>query len=125
MNTEFIVTALHKNKVINAGTPKELVQELCCSGVYNVPCLLRSCKECKDKQISFKEFNGDFALQYFKLEIQKDSYTDKKGETKEVKHTIKLKKSSTAIDLVNKLETITLRFMKHEAITLNHFSQLK
>lgn len=122
-NTEFIVSTLYKNKIISAKTPKEIAEELCCNGTYNVACLLRRCKNCTEKQISFKEFDGNTSLQYFQWAMQKDHYKDKNDKVREVHRTVKLMKTTIAIDLVNHLEEVVLKFMRHEAIILNQYSQ--
>lgn len=84
-NTEFIVSTLFKNKIISAKTPEEIAEELCCNGTYNVACLLRTCKNCTEKQISFKEFDSSTLLQYFKWAMQKDHYKDKNDKVRDVK----------------------------------------
>lgn len=104
---------------------KEIAEELCCNGTYNVACLLRRCKNCTEKQISFKEFDGNTLLQNFQWAMQKDHYKDKNDEVRDVKRTVKLMKTTTAIDLVIHLEEVVLKFMRHEAIILNQYSLLK
>lgn len=42
-----------------------------------------------------------------------------------MKHTIKIKKTSTALDLVNSLKGVMLKFLKHKAIIKNQYSQHK
>lgn len=82
-------------------------------------------QNCTEKQISFKEFDGNTLLQYFQWAMQKDNYKDKNGKIRDVKRIVKLMKTTTAIDLVNHLEEVVLKFMRHEAIILNQYSQLK
>lgn len=57
--------------------------------------------------------------------MQKDHYKDKNDVVRDVKRTVKLMKTTTAIDLVIHLEEVVLKFMRHEAIILNQYSQLK
>lgn len=80
---------------------------------------------CVEKHIIFKEFSGETLLQYFQWAVHTDNYKDKTGQVKIVKRTVKVMKTTIAIDLVNTLEEIILKFMKHEAIILNQYSQLK
>lgn len=57
--------------------------------------------------------------------MQEDCYKHKTDQVREVKHTAKLIKTTTAIDLVNHLEEFSLKFKRHEAIILNQYSNLK
>lgn len=57
--------------------------------------------------------------------MQGDRYKHKTDQTREVKHTAKLIKTTFAIDLVNHLVEFVLKFNRHEAIILNQYSQLK
>lgn len=56
---------------------------------------------------------------------KKKTYKDKCGDIKEANLTIKVCETTSAIGLVNKLRDIILKFMRHEAVILNQFSQLK
>lgn len=124
-NTNFIVSALHRNKIISGSEAKKIAEQLCYLNTYKVACLLRSCKDCNDKQICYNEFDGDVNVTYYQWCKKREVFRDKFGHEKTVSHTMKLKKSGTAIVLVNVLEGIILKFMKHEAIILNQLSQLK
>lgn len=122
-NTSFLITALKRNNVISAKTPKEVAEELCCEG-YKIPCLLRTCSKCKENEVSFNEIDGNAIIQYYSWVLKKEEYRDKHGNSKSVKHTIKIQKVSTALDLVNNLKEVMLKFMKHEAIIKNQYAQL-
>lgn len=124
-NTNFIISALHKKKIIDGISAKKISESLCCEDSYKLPCLLRTRRNFINKEIMFKEFDGDLDVTYYAWVRKKDEFKSKTEITKTGNHTVKLQKVSSALQLVNNLNQILERFMKHEAIILNQYSEIK
>lgn len=87
-NTSFVISALHQNKIICANNPKKLAEQMCCSDTYKVSCLLRTCKDCIEKQIIFNEFDGDIPIHYYQWCKRKEVFKDRYGQQKTVTHSL-------------------------------------
>lgn len=126
-NTDLIVHALLKKKVVSQVSGKNLAKTLCCDGDFvAVNCLQRKCKTCAEKQLVFVgQFDGDEIVKYEQWEMSKATYKDKSGKMKMVKVVAKLIKKEKLINLVKKLQDVLLIFMSHEANFINQFAFAK
>lgn len=64
-NISLIVTKLRKLNIIKENTPQDILKSLCCPNEYlKEICLERNCSDCKNKEISWLNFDEDKKTEY-------------------------------------------------------------
>lgn len=123
-NTEYVVSALFKHGVISQRTGKELIDSLCCTE-SKVKCLLRECSQCSNNSTLYNEFNGEMDIFYDEWATQEETYKNKKGEAIKVKHTLKIRKKISALQLVNMFSETVFKYMVHQGTIRNQYAAMK
>lgn len=102
-----------------------LLKEICCQN-NSEKCLERQCPDCKDKSISYLDFNSEAEVSYLKWTNKKETYADPKtGQEKNVKKTIKQEIQTTASNIANILENEMKKYLIHENNILHQFRSMK
>lgn len=98
-NTDLLVGALFKKKVVSQRNAREIANSMCCDGdIVSVNCLQRKCEKCAEKQIVYiNEFDGDEMIKYEQWGMNKETYKDRSGQMKTVIVTSKLSKREKTI----------------------------
>lgn len=122
-NFNFVVSALHKHKIVSESSANHILEIICCDP-RNVSCLTRVCLECKNKTLTYLEFDNNAAIEYSVWEKQKKAYI-KNGDEKTTLQTVKVKKCIAPKDLLEHFENILYPYMSHVANIISQFRYIK
>jgi hypothetical protein len=111
-NSDLIVRALQKAKVICHGSASNVAKTLCCPGSFNLQCLERKCTQCKNKKIDFNNYNDTDIITYERW-VTKNVNTVIKGKEKLCKKTIKETVKTTNKSMVQLLHANMPIYMRH------------
>lgn len=110
-NMELVVVALRKNDLIKEKSVNEILESLCCDP-RNVRCLAKNCDLCKNKVISYKEFDNSKETHYWIWKKVKKTYI-KDGKEKATIQTIKEKVAAHPKDIIKYFENLLVPYMRH------------
>lgn len=110
-NMELVVLALRKNDLIVEKSVNEILQSLCCDS-RNFNCLAKKCENCKNKVITYKEFDNTKEAHYWIWNKVKKTYI-KHGKEKATLQTIKEKVAAHPKDIIEHFENLLVPYMRH------------
>ncbi|CAG5034023.1 unnamed protein product [Parnassius apollo] len=112
-NIDLMILALKKNKIVDIRNYRDMLHVLCCDK-YNKKCVGRDCKTCKNRVISYNEFNNTDEIEYHEWCRDK-----KKLSSKEINIVKKFTRKIMPKDLILKLEHSLPKFFIHTVNILN------
>lgn len=119
---ELLVSALKRANVINEISTSGVIKGICCNA-SNEQCLDRSCPNCTNKLLKYKEFRND-KIYYYEWVADKKSYQSKSC-LKEANITTKKKQYDFIRNIILKLENVLPKFMKHISNIVMQFEAIK
>lgn len=117
-NMSNLVKTMKNNNIVEYNSPNNLVSSICCEGKQEEKCLERSCADCKDIQVEYKEFDGSEQIIY-ECWISKKVKVNIKGKEKLCQKTVKENTKISKQEAVQLLDEKLAPFMKHLA-NINH-----
>lgn len=123
-NVDLLIKALQKSKITSEGSSTDVLNSLCCDP-YNGNCLARSCDNCKEKTLIYKEFDNSEEIYYFEWVIEKQNYRGKNGEQRLKTVTTKKKNRDKPRNIINILNNIMKLFFKHVRNIVMQYSAIK
>ncbi|KAJ8722265.1 hypothetical protein PYW08_004667 [Mythimna loreyi] len=123
-NNDFIVRALHQNKILNHYSATDLAKSLCCNNAFSVPCLERKCSRCSERVPKYNLLNGNDTIIYQRW-VTKNCTVVIKGNEKICKKTVKENVKTSHQLLVNILNKNLPIFMQHLANITNQYNAIK
>ncbi|XP_026735951.1 uncharacterized protein LOC113499619 isoform X1 [Trichoplusia ni] len=117
-NMDLLICSLRKYKIIDVKNYQDMLRVLCCDK-YNTKCVGRHCEACKNRVISYKEFNNDEEIVYHEWSRDK-----KKVGTKEINIVKKFTRKIKPRDLIFKLENSLPKFFLHTVNILNQYQAI-
>jgi hypothetical protein len=113
-NTKFLTEALYRYGVVDYKKPQDFCTDLCCE-VKKEECMLRKCLVCRNKCISYKQFNCEQTASFKKWATIKESRIDNHGKPITVQITKKTVVDCTVGELIDQIEVMMPKFMVHTA----------
>lgn len=111
-NVELLAKSLKNAHIITEGSATEILNSVCCDD-RNQQCLERSCNDCKNKILVYKEFDDSVNIKYQEWITEKQAYKLKDGTEKYKNVTTKKNKEDRPRNIMKKLDDIMESFLKH------------
>ncbi|CAG9787325.1 unnamed protein product [Diatraea saccharalis] len=111
-NSDHIVRALQKAKVISFGSASDLAKSICCQNSLNLKCLERTCTTCQNEEIKLNTLIKDGYITYERW-VTKNNKIIVKGMEKVCKRSVKENVKTTVTSLVHLLHINLPVYMKH------------
>ncbi|XP_063384484.1 uncharacterized protein LOC134670614 [Cydia fagiglandana] len=111
-NAQYIIDALHKTRVLATSNMNELIASTVCS-TYNKACMTGNCKDCKTKEILFRETTGNLGLVKWAHWIRKSEMIEKSGKKVKVTKNVKEIAEGTVEELIGNLKQTMIQLKKH------------
>lgn len=100
-NIDLIIEALHRNRITEHSTSSKLLSSITCNR-WTESCLIRSCKLCCDKNLTFEIENGESSTYYYAWKTVKENRISAKTNKEIiVQRTIKKKEICSKKELVH------------------------
>lgn len=110
-NVNLLIKALKTAEIITETTGTDAIKSLCCD--IKQECLERTCKTCVSKVLNYHEFQNNKKIKFFQWIAEKRPYTIKNGVEKIKIVTIKKRFYDYPRDVIQKLESMLITFLKH------------
>lgn len=120
-NIMLLISALKKRKIIKESNPNDLINSLCCP---KLECLIKRCGACKDKVVSYQEFDNNDSIAYKKWENKMSTYITK-GKEQQKRIIAKITLTKLPTEAIRDLEQMIPIFLKHEGIRRWQFHAIK
>lgn len=123
-NMTLIVQALFRVSVVEKNNTSDIINLFCCENKTE-KCLLRECKKCKTKKVTYKNHDSTANAYYFKWVVKKDTFFDRKSQKQKlVKKTTKQKFCVNISDIIKEFENTIIDFLKHRGRALSQHKQI-
>lgn len=111
-NAQYMVNALHKTKVIAHTNMNDLIASTVCS-TYNQTCMTGNCKDCKTKQLLYRETTENLRLVKWNQWIRKSETIEKSDKKIKVTKNVKEIVEGTVEELIENFKQALVQLKKH------------
>lgn len=123
-NSDNIVRSLQKAQIISYGSASDVSKAICCNNTLNRDCLERICKDCRNKKITFNDFDENDFITYDRWVI-KNVGVIIKGKEKQCKKCIKETVKTTKKSLVGLFNSNLPVYMQHIANLIHQIRSIQ
>ena len=123
-NTDLLIKALNKAKLIEVTRALALTRTMCCENKTE-DCLRRACTECASKIITFPDGNDELEIKYLQWKKISEERVIKTGETKTVQRTVLVPQKATVSALKQDIGRIQNKYLTHVFRDWHQFGTLK
>ncbi|CAH2979454.1 unnamed protein product [Chilo suppressalis] len=122
-NVNYLIKSLKNAKIISESTGTDVINSLCCEAKRK--CLEGTCKFCASKVLNYHEFQNDEKIIFYQWIVEKKPYTVKDKEQKIKIVTIKKKFEDYPRNVIQKLESVLITFLKHNLNIIVQYEAIK
>ncbi|CAH2105374.1 unnamed protein product [Euphydryas editha] len=122
-NMDLIIASLKRFDLIDQSSAHKVLSSLCCVS-ESIECLSRSCIDCANRNIHYKQFDNANPIFYFQWITKQITYT-KDGKEKTSIQTVKEKITAKPKEVIEKFEQLLPPYMKHCANNVSKNNYIK
>ncbi|CAH2098872.1 unnamed protein product [Euphydryas editha] len=122
-NMDLIIASLKRFDLIDQSSAHKVLSSLCCVS-ESIECLSRSCIDCVNRNIHYKQFDNANPIFYFQWITKQITYT-KDGKEKTSIQTVKEKITAKPKEVIEKFEQLLPPYMKHCANNVSQNNYIK